>query len=385
MTSRNFKFMIALVILLAAASFAGHSTAQDVGSGGIGGRPAFPREDNPRSESIFIHALEPGASVEEGINVINNSGETSTVLTYPTDSAVASGGAFTCEQLVDERNEVGSWITMSKDDVTLESAGSEIVPFTITVPAGADVGEHNGCIVIQGKSPTEQTEQGIGLSFRTAIRVAILVPGNNSKDDISKDLEITGFSSSVGNDKVTLTPQITNTGNVSVDTDIQTYLKYFFGLTASRVGGQFPVLRNQTGEWNFDHAQPFWGGWYKAEVTAQYDDNPDSFIGDSASSMRVLEYPSHWLFVMPHALALLIELLVILFIMLTIYSINKRFKLRRDVKHTWHNHTVTSSDNIKSLAKARSVSWKKLAKANGIKPPYTLRTGSTIKIPPKKT
>lgn len=379
MTSRGFKLIPILVLILSLALFFGYSVAQDVGSGGIGGRPAFPREDNPRSESIFIHTLEPGSSVEEAVNVINNSDSSSAVLVYPTDSAVASGGAFTCEQLVDERDEVGSWITMSKNEVTLESAGSEVVPFTITVPTSADVGEHNGCIVIQGKTPPEQTDQGIGLSFRTALRVAILVPG-----DISKNLEITGFSSNVGKDKITLTPEIMNTGNVSVDTDIQTTLKYFFGSTVSQVGGQFPVLRDQMGEWNFDHGRPFWGGWYKANVSAQYDDNLDSFIGDDVSSTKTLEYPSHWLFIMPHILALLIEIALFLFIIFIIFGLLKRSRQKKTIKHSWRSHTVTSSDDIKSLAKAHSISWKKLAKANDIKPPYTLNQGSTIKVPPRK-
>ena len=38
-----------------------------VSHGGIGGRPAYPREDNSRTESIFIHTLEAGAVKEEGV------------------------------------------------------------------------------------------------------------------------------------------------------------------------------------------------------------------------------------------------------------------------------------------------------------------------------
>jgi hypothetical protein len=33
--------------------------------GGFGGRPAFPRENNARTESIFIHTLEPGVTQKE--------------------------------------------------------------------------------------------------------------------------------------------------------------------------------------------------------------------------------------------------------------------------------------------------------------------------------
>ena len=45
-------------MLVVASSFA-------IEYGGFGGRPAYPRADNPRTESIFIHTLEPGAIQKE--------------------------------------------------------------------------------------------------------------------------------------------------------------------------------------------------------------------------------------------------------------------------------------------------------------------------------
>lgn len=33
--------------------------------GGSGGKPAYPRPDNKRTESIFIHTLEPGQEQKE--------------------------------------------------------------------------------------------------------------------------------------------------------------------------------------------------------------------------------------------------------------------------------------------------------------------------------
>lgn len=59
--------------------------------GGFGGRPAYPRADNPRTESIFVHTLEPGAVQKEGITVINNSSESKTVLIYAADSTPSTG------------------------------------------------------------------------------------------------------------------------------------------------------------------------------------------------------------------------------------------------------------------------------------------------------
>ncbi|MBI3115096.1 MAG: hypothetical protein HYZ09_01215, partial [Candidatus Kerfeldbacteria bacterium] len=60
--------------------------------GGLGGRPAFPRPDNPRTENIFVHTLEPGASVADGVFVINTTEDTKTAFVYSADSTPSSDG-----------------------------------------------------------------------------------------------------------------------------------------------------------------------------------------------------------------------------------------------------------------------------------------------------
>lgn len=353
---------------------------QDVGNGGIGGRPAFPREDNPRSQSIFIHTLNPLESAEDGINIINNTEDEKTVVVYPTDFVNSSGGAFACEQKVETADEVGSWIQLEKDMVTLESAGTEIIPFTITVPASVDVGEHNGCLVVQEAIPDTNTEQGIGLNFRTAIRVAILVPG-----EINKQIELISLSTSQQNNEVILSPSIINTGNISVDTDISTKINTLWSSLVSEIGGEFPVLRDQTGEWNLRHEKPFWGGWYKTNVEAVYDESPDTFLGDETITENRLTLEGPVIFVWPQLLAGIIELLVLVGLIYGCYRLRKARKRRRAVQKDWKSHTVRSGEDIKFYAKATGVHWRTIAKANRIKAPYTLEIGQKIKLPPKKT
>src|SRR5687768_8632801 len=66
--------------------------------GGLGGKPAHPKEDNPRSQSIFVHTLDAGTESRDGVQVINNTAETKSVLVYAVDSQISSGGAFACAQ-----------------------------------------------------------------------------------------------------------------------------------------------------------------------------------------------------------------------------------------------------------------------------------------------
>ena len=50
----------------------------------------------------------------------------------------------------------------------------------------------------------------------------------------------------------------------------------------------------------------------------------------------------------------------------------------------WVKKTLTTSTDITSLAEEYNVSWKLLAKVNRLKPPYTLKKGDIIKVPPHK-
>ena len=45
-------------------------------------------------------------------------------------------------------------MSLEQHEVTLEPRSRTVVNFTVTVPEGADVGEHNGCIVYQVKNET---------------------------------------------------------------------------------------------------------------------------------------------------------------------------------------------------------------------------------------
>src|SRR3989339_570136 len=180
--SRFFSFVLAILTIVL---FAGNVSAIEYG--GFGGRPAYPDPNNPRTESIFIHILEPGDVQKEGVLTVNNSAERKTMLVYAVDSTPSTGGAFACAQASVTAKDVGAWITLEKSEVTLEPGTSELVPFTITVPKNAGIGEHNGCIVMQEKKEKADGKSGVSLSFRTGLRVAITIPG-----ELERKLEIVG-------------------------------------------------------------------------------------------------------------------------------------------------------------------------------------------------
>jgi LysM repeat protein len=363
----------------------------------FGIRPAYPRADNPRTESIFIQTLEPGSSAQEGVRVINNSSEEKKLLLYAKDSVRSSGGGFACIQFRETSKNVGNWIKFNIENIAEDDkssiksgeiqnsieisipAGQEIIiPFTISAPKDVSVGEHNGCILIQEiKSRSESA--GVSLSLRSGTRVAINIPG-----EIFKKLEISDFKIEKRNKSVYLMPSVKNTGNVSIDSKISVNVKNFLGLNHKTFGGDFPVLREEIYDFNFELKKPFWGGLYFAQAIFEYDGGTDGGIGtQSQEKSVVLNSEKVWFFSSPTMLGLIIEIFILL-TLLVVFAIWRLNKKKKKWIRKWVQYEVQDGETLEIISRKFKVHWEIIVEVNKIKPPFVLKTGELIKVPPKR-
>lgn len=231
----------------------------------IGSHPSNPRADEPHSSSIFIHTLKAGESVNEALTVTNSAKETQPVRVYATDSTIASGGVFSCKQFGDPDVAVGSWIKMSQETLTVEPGQPQQVPFTITVPADATAGQHDGCVVVEPAPDARALKPGVNILTRTGTRVSITVPGK-----LVRSLQMTGLKIDRSGGKPLLAVTIINTGNMDVDFFLHavTHSKIMGqGLTVN--GGLHTAMAGQSTTLNFGLPQLFFGGWL--ESTSLYE------------------------------------------------------------------------------------------------------------------
>lgn len=363
-------------IALAIAAFHGVSAQE---TGGVGGSPAFPRDDNPRTQSIFIHDMEPGETVEDGIEVSNNSSSTQEIGLFAVDGRVASGGSFACAQNTEESKDAGAWISLSQDTVTLAAGERQVVPFTISAPADASPGEHNGCIAIQSlDQEPEVTEGGVTLRTRSAVRVAMTIEG-----EIEKQLEFTDLAYLLrDSEEARLSASLRNSGNVSIDTEISITLRNLFWTVRDEVGGTFPVLAGSTADYNFGAERPFWGGVYILSADATFDPDPTHGIGQTGESETISE--SRVVFVRPDNTALGIVSIVSLLVLTLAYSLLKRKRLRKTWRAANNTYTVKQGEHLHDIAEKHDTHWRKLALANNMKPPYHLKSGQKLIVPPSK-
>lgn len=388
---QKFSKRIVLLVILCVFTFPTFSNAANFGI-----RPAYSRPDNPRTESIFVQSVIPGSSVSEGVKVINSTAESKNLVLYSRDSVRSSGGGFACDQLSEESSSVGSWINFDISNLEEDMAnikpgeipntveinipgGTEvIIPFYITVPVDASVGEHNGCVLIQ-EIKQKSEEVGVSLSLRSGLRVAIIVPG-----EVLRKLEFYNFIIEKGNGSIYLRPSVKNTGNVSIDTNVDVRVKYFFGLTHKNFGGEFPVLRDEVYDFNFELKKPFWGGLYSVTAVFEYDESSEASIGVLTGEKPVkIKSDTKWFFSAPTIFGLIIEIAVLL-IALVFFAIWRLERKKKKWIKKWINYTVLPGETIEIIAKKNKVHWEILAEVNNINPPFTIKDGEEIKVPPPK-
>lgn len=346
----------------------------------IGGRPANPRADNPRSSSIFVYELEAGKSVEDAIEINNGTEQSHTIEVYAVDSLISSGGAFACEQKADQAEKVGAWIKLSKSEIVLGPKTSQKVDFTLTVPENTEVGEHNACIAIQDKDqkPADNIN-GIQLNFRSAIRVAVTVPG-----EIKKSLEITKLESFKAKDKSKQGVRVVlkNSGNVSLDAELKLTLNSGSKQVGDAISGTYALIAGNETELNFEFKRPSWPGFYKVKAEVTFNSDVTAFLGEDGQETTVTKTKT--IFVSPTLVQLAVFLVVVVggTAYLRRWWVYKRLRSRYSRRS--QPYTVKLREDLQTIARRYNTDWKQLAKINKIKRPYVVHQGQIIYVPTTK-
>jgi len=348
--------------------------------GNIGGRPATPDPANSRSQSIFIHTIKKGQTVDDKVLVSNQTDSKQTIELYAVDAIPSNTGAFTCKQRSEKATDAGAWIKLSTTEVTLKANDSTIVPFTISAPKDADVGEHDACLAFEAKNEEPEISGNLRITTRSAVRVALTIPGK-----LRREVAVASYTIDQKNYQQRYTLDLKNVGNVSADTNVDVELRTLFGSKVYQNGGEYPVLANKALELSYENDKsPFFGGWYFAEASASYDKDASTWGTQKTKDLATVYAHSKLVFIWPQPLAMVIIIVVVAALVWLIIWLLRQEKLRLEILESWKPHKIKKGDTIQALAESANVSWKRLAKINKIKAPYTLVEKQTIYIPRKQ-
>jgi hypothetical protein len=165
----------------------------------------------------FHYTLQPNAATQGQARVTNTGAARGSVALYAVDATTGQTSGVVYRAAADPRTEVGAWITVGAQQLTLDPGQSQTIAFTVTVPASARPGQHVGGIVAEnlqvqqgaGKGAGQNTGSGVQINIQHLSIVAVQVdlPGQQAQR-----LEATRLQAGGGHGYQTLLLGLRNTG-----------------------------------------------------------------------------------------------------------------------------------------------------------------------------
>ena len=233
------------------------------------------------SAARFDLELYPGEIHQDKIKISNKSGKDATYKIFAADGKTTADGAFALSGVNDPKTEVGSWVSLEKDEVSIPNGNEASVNFTVKVPSDAEVGDHLGGISVfdtnQNQKQTDENGFVLNITTRVGVRIYVTVPG-----EIVKSMELTDFKGGLDpkTDKIVLDFGLKNTGNVRVEPrgEIK-ILNAILGSSAQN----FPIDLRMVLPGNPTTVPIIWdktpiAGKYVVRANISYGDQPDQMI-----------------------------------------------------------------------------------------------------------
>lgn len=228
-----------VAVLLLAAALLGSAVLPAAAAG-----PAWQMQPSgksgPSTRPHHVYELAPGAVVKDYVRIENLGSEKLTLRLYATDAFSTSSGQFALLPAAEKPTDVGTWVTMSADEVTVKPGADVIVPFEVVVPANAAPGDHVGAVI--SSLVTEQTNgkgEKVLVESRIGSRIYLRVQGAVTQQLQVDNLEL-GWSGSFWSPwdgRLTVSYDVTNTGNVRVTATPQVTVTGPIGLQLGRTAG----------------------------------------------------------------------------------------------------------------------------------------------------
>jgi hypothetical protein len=169
------------------------------------------------NKAYFLLHAHPGEYLQEQMRVTNAGNITGTAKLTPVDATTAQNSGIVYLNPGSARRNVGSWVTMSTQEVTLAPGQSKVVALGVSVPQNASSGQHVGGIVAQDMALQHTTSSSGTNTFQIAIQhvtivpIELILPGPRIEQLVAKGIQIGGYNSAQ-----TVNINLQNTGNAIV-------------------------------------------------------------------------------------------------------------------------------------------------------------------------
>lgn len=212
----------------------------------------------PGNRADLSYDTTAGTTIEDNIILFNYSNVPLTFRVYATDAVNNPDGGFDLLPGDKKPKDVGAWVTLPQENITLPPGTQAAMPVVVKVPVGARPGDHVGAVLASSQAEgTSPDNKVVTLDRRTGARLYVRVAGA-----LEPALVVTELKSSYrpalnplgGTAKVTY--RVENRGNVRLGGTQQVSIAAPFGLAKrSKPAVKLPELlpgQGMTLEASFD-------------------------------------------------------------------------------------------------------------------------------------
>ena len=256
--------------------------------------------DGPDGRGVFEYVVEPDDVYEDFLAVRNFGEHPLTVSVYAQDAVQTSENAFEVLTLEDDARRIGAWTRIEAGEITVPARESVVVPFSITVPADAEPGDHAGAIVAVS-APVEGS--GASVQYRVGTRVYLRVAGPvEAAVDVDRlegrhEARWSPFAASPLDVEATLE----NTGNVRVSPEVRISVSSAFGWwsRSASLEGFDEILPGaaQSGGARLEDVPPLGPLWVTAEIPRVASSGQDVTAFTEITSRTVVVWAVPWVLV----------------------------------------------------------------------------------------
>ncbi|QIT44451.1 DUF916 domain-containing protein [Streptomyces antibioticus] len=228
---KPYALLLPLLLLLLPLLCAAPARAADNGSWSV-----YPASSAVSTRPYFYVSADPGQTIEDEVVVANKTDAPLTFRLYAADAYnTARDGGFAVRSEGERMRGVGAWARPAKDRVTVPGRRTVTVPVTIEVPEDAEPGDHPGAIVALDER-IDPGDGAVALGVRRAVgaRVYLQVGGPTLPALAVEDVRVSHRQPLVpglGDSTATVSYTLHNTGNVTLDPQVELRARGLFGRT----------------------------------------------------------------------------------------------------------------------------------------------------------
>ena len=337
---------------------------------------------NPDTRQFTLEIRE-GGTAQASVIVENISDDSLTLQMYGADGTQSNQGTFALTTLSTEQKHIGKWVNFSQPEILLESRERKEVGFVVKVPEKTTPGVYSGGIAAEsGASRKTGETQGntISISSRIVVKLFVSVPGEKIHKYEWTDFS---FKKSPNGGPGSFIVRYNNLGNTVVIADHEIKVTGFPGKSETFKLPTATILQGSSVEipvkWE---NEPFFG-FYTATATAtfsEYDIISNGKKNPQTESREISVFIPLKTDTVEGKLIIALTAALILAVLALLAIIIKNILFKRKCSP----YIVAQGETVASIAEKCKVNWKKLAKVNKLKAPYTVKPGQKIIAPQKK-